>query len=245
MLTLKTIVTTLCAACACAAASAQSSYTANLRKSEPGKGTVVIVQSDEIERIVNTSQSRGAAAGAKAKTAKGNAATARKDNGGKKDPKDTKQQKSATPSTDTHDKDGVAKKEVDTAKGHTPATPAAPSREQGHNILPEVSKSVHVDKYEGGYYVARQRHKAQGYRICIYTGGNSRKDREAAVKMGNTCRSYFSELAAYTSFESPRWVTHVGDFRTKEEAQKYVKLIRRKRFTYETRVVRSTVNLPD
>lgn len=93
-------------------------------------------------------------------------------------------------------------------------------------------------------YISRARHKARGFRICIFTGGNSRTDKIKAIEMGNKCRNKFKELAAYTSFESPRWVTHVGDFRTRQEAQKYVNLIRRAHISYEVRIVASEVNVP-
>ena len=94
-------------------------------------------------------------------------------------------------------------------------------------------------------HVARTRHKAQGFRICIFTGGNSRQDKVKAMQMGQKCREKFGELAVYTSFISPRWVTHVGDFRTRQDAQKYINLIRKQHFTYEVRIVASEVNLPD
>ncbi len=206
MPTIKALAFSVCAAFALHAA-AQTTYTAKLRKSEPGKGTVVIVQSDEIERIVNTPLQKSTA-------------PAEKHNAEK-------------PKTAHHA----------TAPATAAAHPAA-TKETPHASA-EAARNERTAQGEAHRHVARTRHKAQGYRICIYTGGNSRKDREAAVRMGNTCRKHFSELAVYTSFETPRWVTHVGDFRTKEEAQKYVNLIRRKHFTYETRIVRSTVNLPD
>lgn len=96
-----------------------------------------------------------------------------------------------------------------------------------------------------GNYTARGRHKARGYRICIFTGGNSRADKTKAMQMGEQCRKRFPELSVYTNFAAPRWVTHVGDFRTRYDANKYVKLIRSARFTYEVRIVSGEVNLPN
>lgn len=98
---------------------------------------------------------------------------------------------------------------------------------------------------KNGNYTARGRHKARGYRICIFTGGNSRAEKTKALKMGEECRKRFGELSVYTSFIAPRWVTYVGDFKSRHDADKYVKLIRAARFTYETRIVSSEVNLPD
>ena len=58
------------------------------------------------------------------------------------------------------------------------------------------------------------------------------------------CRNKFPELSIYTSFIAPRWVTNVGDFKSRQDAQKYVNLIRSAHFTYEVRIVSSEVNLP-
>ena len=69
--------------------------------------------------------------------------------------------------------------------------------------------------------------------------------RQKALEMGRKCRAKFPELAVYSNFVAPRWVTNVGDFRTRQEAHKYVKLIRKAHFTYEVRVVSSEVNLPN
>lgn len=96
-----------------------------------------------------------------------------------------------------------------------------------------------------GNYTARGRHKARGYRICIFTGGNSRADKTKAMQVGDQCRKKFPELSVYTNFVAPRWVTYVGDFRTRHDADKYVKLIRSARFTYEVRIVSGEVNLPN
>lgn len=90
-------------------------------------------------------------------------------------------------------------------------------------------------------YVARQRVSAQGYRIQIYTGGNSRNDKNEAQQMRVKCQQHFPELAAYVHFISPHWVCRVGDFNTREEAARYVTRLRKARISYEVRVVSSRV----
>lgn len=115
-------------------------------------------------------------------------------------------------------------------------THAAGSKTEGQDTHTSTTSKHHID---------RTRHKAQGFRICIFTGGNSRKDKTKAYEMAEKCRQHFSELATYPTFAAPRWVTHVGDFRTRQDAQKYVTLIRKSRITYEVRIVKSEVNLPD
>ena len=124
--------------------------------------------------------------------------------------------------------------------------PVLPVGEQTEEARKNESGNVSSRLQNGAHnYVARGRHKAAGYRICIYMGGNSRKDKASAMQMGDKCREEFGELSVYTRFIAPRWVTHVGDFRTKVEAQRYVDLIRKANFTYIVRIVRSEVNLPN
>lgn len=94
---------------------------------------------------------------------------------------------------------------------------------------------------QGNRYVARQRVSAQGYRIQIYTGGNSRNDKIEAQQMRVKCQQHFPELAAYVHFISPHWVCRVGDFNTREEAARYVTRLRKARVSYEVRVVSSPI----
>ena len=94
---------------------------------------------------------------------------------------------------------------------------------------------------QGNYYVARQRVASQGYRIQIYTGGNSRNDKNEAQQMRVKCQQQFPELAAYVHFISPHWVCRVGDFNTRESAARYVSRLRKARISYEVRIVSSPI----
>ena len=187
-------------ALAVSSAQAQASYTEKLRSIEPGKGKVVIKQSDMIEKIVNNTLLAPIA--------------------------------TIAPAPAPHTESKQAQHETT----HKPAVKPNTNKQTEHHYAHERKTNTK--------YVARPRHKANGYRICIFTGGNSRVDKTKAIQMGNKCREKFSELSVYTSFIAPRWVTHVGDFRTRQDAQKYVNLIRRAGFTYETRIVASEVNIP-
>lgn len=168
---------------------AQSTLTESLRHNAPGRGVVVISQSEAIERVVNEGNVR-------------------------------RQEVTPQQSTPVKADNAVATEHSNATKTHSAKT----------------TKGSHVD---------RGRHRARGFRICIFTGGNSKNDKTQAMQIGQKCRNAFPELAVYTTFISPRWVTHVGDFRNQAEAAKYVNLIKRAGFTYEARIVGSVVNLPD
>lgn len=89
----------------------------------------------------------------------------------------------------------------------------------------------------------RQRYKAKGFRIQVFTGGNSRTDKDNAARAGRKIKSAYPELSVYAHFVSPRWVCRVGDFRSREDAEKYVALIRRDGLTQECHIVACTVLL--
>jgi len=127
------------------------------------------------------------------------------------------------------------------------SAPAEKSKESGahHPDAHATTSKSHKSNPAGSSYTARSRHKTKGYRICIFTGGNTRADKQKAQQMGAKCQKRFPELAVYTNFHAPRWVTYVGDFRTRAEAQKYVSRIRNTHITYEVRIVSSEVNLPE
>ena len=60
--------------------------------------------------------------------------------------------------------------------------------------------------------------RMNGYRVQVYAGGNSRDAKNRAYQMEGLVRTYFPEQPVYTRFVSPRWICHVGDFQTREEA---------------------------
>lgn len=88
------------------------------------------------------------------------------------------------------------------------------------------------------------RYKVQGYRIQVFTGGNDRAAKRAAQEMKTKIQKHFPELSVYIHFQSPRWVCRVGDFISREEAQVYLKQIRKKRLSPEAAIVKSLVLRP-
>lgn len=123
------------------------------------------------------------------------------------------------------------------AKSTAAATPAAAARK---TAAEPAASARPATAYTGA---ARQRYKARGFRIQIFTGGNSRNDKNNAARAGSRIHSAFPELSVYAHFISPRWVCRVGDFRSREDAEKYVALIRRSGLTQECHIVACTVLL--
>lgn len=66
----------------------------------------------------------------------------------------------------------------------------------------------------------RSKYTTVGYRIQVYSGGNSRTAREQAMRKGNQVKKFFADLPVYTHFYSPRWTCRIGDFRSYAEASR-------------------------
>ena len=85
--------------------------------------------------------------------------------------------------------------------------------------------------------------KAQGYRIQVYAGGNSRNAKQEAQRMASMVRSSFFDLTVYTHFHSPRWICRAGDFKTYEEANEILRQMRATGKFSEAVIVKSVIQI--
>ena len=65
-----------------------------------------------------------------------------------------------------------------------------------------------------------------GYRIQIYAGGNTRYAKEEALKAAQYVKMRYPEIPVYTEFVAPRWVCRVGDYKTIEEADQVMRMLK-------------------
>ncbi len=70
--------------------------------------------------------------------------------------------------------------------------------------------------------------RMDGFRIQVYVGGNSRDAKMKAQQSEAKVRSYYPDVDIYTRFVSPRWICHVGDFKTRDEASEFLRDLRAK-----------------
>ena len=86
-------------------------------------------------------------------------------------------------------------------------------------------------------------YKVNGYRVQAFAGGNSRKDRQQAERIGNEIKAQFNNVPVYVHFYSPRWICRVGNFRTYEEAHQMLIGLRKMGFSQAT-IVKGKLTVP-
>ncbi len=103
-----------------------------------------------------------------------------------------------------------AKPAASTSSKPVPAAQAAPAGEEDA----EASEGVDTSKK-----VIKNAQKITGYRVQVFSGGNSREDKTRAENTGEQIKRLFPGEPVYVHFYSPRWICRMGNYRTYEEAQ--------------------------
>lgn len=119
----------------------------------------------------------------------------------------------------------------------TPSTTGTSRRTHAGQTSAETAGT----KYTG----TRKRYKAQGFRIQVFSGTGNSEAKRQAKEMEKRVRKLFPELSVYCHFKSPRWICRVGDFATREAAERYLQQIRAKRISPEASIVHDTVLLAE
>ncbi len=102
----------------------------------------------------------------------------------------------------------------------TPAKPINPLQEARRDTTDLLTIDTRRKVMKGTY-------KVNGYRVQAFAGGNQRKDRQSAERVGNTIKAVYPEEPIYVHFYSPRWICRVGNYRTYEEAHQMLINIRK------------------
>lgn len=177
----------------CSLTAQSQTFLDSLRKDEPGKGTVSVTQSPEIDNLVN-----GIGQDHSGSTAKEDAGHAR--------------QSSATQQHHEDGKHDSASSESHTHEGASSTTPSTTTEE---TVIDTRKK------------VMRNSYKTQGYRIQVFSGGNSRADRQKAESAGMVMKSNFPTEPIYVHFYSPSWKCRMGNYKTLEEAQRMLAMVKK------------------
>ena len=117
---------------------------------------------------------------------------------------------------------------------------------QGQVVIHQDAK---IDSLLGTSFVKEQGSvepnvlKAVGYSVQVFAGHNSRVAREEANKIAEEIRKEFPELPVYASFQSPRWLCRVGDYRSIEEADAIMRRLKAPGKFKEVSIVRDQINI--
>ena len=188
----------LCLMLGIAAAAKAQTYTQHLQEKQPGKASVVVTQSSEIDQLVNNAN-----------------VSARAQEPVKKHTEPAHQDNTPTKKQNTQDAEHT-KHNTQQHNGDT-ATHANHNKEQAHHEqTSEVdTEPVEVDMRKK---VMRRSDKVNGYRVQVFAGGNTRNDKIKAQNAGNAVKQAFPSQPVYVHFYSPRWICRMGNYRTYEEA---------------------------
>lgn len=168
------------------------SFLQHIQKKEAGKATVTVVQSHDIDELVDNA-----------------------DVSGHKKVETKKPENTNTTSTTTH-KPG---KTNNNKKDEHPANRNNIQHGE-HNAHAENNAETENDAetIDTRRKLPKRSYKVNGYRVQVLSGGNSRADKNRVQQAGNDVKAVFPELPVYVHFYSPRWICRVGNFRTYEEA---------------------------
>lgn len=129
---------------------------------------------------------------------------------------------------------------------------------QGQNIVKSLERYVpgqgkvtihqdsRIEALLGTEYTATGEQKViktSGYRVQTYAGNNTRQAKTEAHNVASKIKVYFPELPIYTSFNPPRWLCRVGDFRSIEEADAMMRKLRATGVFKEVSIVKDQINI--
>lgn len=195
---MKTIVALLTLLCVAITTTAQT-FTERLQKTVAGKGTITIVHSAAIDKLVNGNQPD-------IKPAK---------------PLQTTQENKTADSTKKQQADSTKKQQADSTKkqqADTTKKTATQTETKQQQESPKSDDDFEIPTVDMRKKVMGRSYKVNGYRVQAFAGGNTRTDRQKAQNIGDAIKLKFPEQPIYVHFYSPRWICRVGNFRTYEEA---------------------------
>lgn len=172
----------------------------SLRKSEPGKGSVTVTQSQEIDELVNGTEKK------------------HEDNTAAEHPAGAQQHTSATLQ---HPNGGAAHEHEKRETTHNSGTPHETTTTP---VTPSVPEEPVIDTRKK---IMRNSYKTQGYRIQVFSGGNSRADRQKAEMAGTIMKTNFPSEPIYVHFYSPSWKCRMGNYKSLEEARRHLAQVKK------------------
>lgn len=211
--------------CITAIAHAQT-YTQHLQQKAAGKGSVVVTQSEEIDKLVNTAN-----VNPRQQEAAHKPAIVEK-------PTSTAVKTTPTAASKSQNLENVAHSNPThnnaAHHGTEPRHEATQHHEstqrhestQHHNTATETAEAE-APAVDMSKKVMRRSYKTNGYRVQVFAGGNSRNDKIKAQQAGNAVKAAFPSQPIYVHFYSPRWICRMGNYRTYDEANAILQQVKK------------------
>lgn len=207
-------------------------YTQHLQEKTAGKGSVVVTQSEEIDKLVNTANvnprqqepaHKPAAVEKPTSTAVKTTPTAASK---------SQNLENVAHSNPTHNNAAHHGTEPrHEATQHHESTQRHENTQrhestQHHNTATETAEAE-APAVDMSKKVMRRSYKTNGYRVQVFAGGNSRNDKIKAQQAGNAVKAAFPSQPIYVHFYSPRWICRMGNYRTYEEANAILQQVKK------------------
>lgn len=210
---MKTVITLIFVACSTFFAHAQT-FLASLQQQYKGMGKVLVIQTKEIDDLVNgvlrNNDKRGSSPTVKVVTP--NPIPSEKNKTNKVEVKTTG---SGTVTDKTHLSVKINEREKESGNSRETKKIESRKEEAGESPIVDTSKKV-----------MRRSYKVSGYRVQAFAGGNTRVDRQQAQQIGEAIKRKYPDLPVYVHFYSPRWICRIGNFRSYQEAKEVLKGVR-------------------
>jgi FtsZ-interacting cell division protein ZipA len=213
--------------------SSAQTFTDRLRQYEDGKGRVTITQSAEVEDLVNNAvlvprqqpapqQQQG---------------TQQNQPAQQRQTQQYVQPQSQTVQSQTPDVPSIPRTSTTpSTQNNNTSTNVKPQQQQQNTDTEETTVDTRKKVIKGG-------HKVQGYRVQVFSGGNSRTDRQKAERIGATMKSHFPDQPVYVHFYSPSWKCRMGNYRTAEEARLILSQVKQLGYSSAC-IVKGTITVP-
>lgn len=188
-------------------------FTDHLKQKQSGQGTVTVIQSKDIDELVNGTSN--------AQTSPKNTVKNPASQG--QQPANNNQQKQPSAAAGNLNSQNEAGKKEETHKDELSKIEANKRVEEERNDENQMDiPSVDMRKK-----VMRKSYKVDGYRVQAFAGGNTRADRQKAENIRTAIKMKFPNQPVYVHFYSPRWICRVGNYRSYEEADWMLKELKK------------------
>ncbi len=137
----------------------------------------------------------------------------------------------ATAGDKHHKGDNRDKAAADAAGSHIKETTESPADPAADETVVDTRKKVMRNSY-----------KARGYRIQVFSGGNSKVDRIKAETAGAKMKAHFPNEPIYVHFYSPSWKCRMGNYTDLEKAREILAQVKELGYT-QASIVKGTISV--